>query len=249
MTKKELGQHWLKQQTYIEQIVDAVELTQDDIVLEIGPGQGDMTRILAARVKKVVAVEFDNVLIEILSKSNLPENVEVISSDIRNFDLDILPAGYKVVANIPYYLTGDIIRKLLYSDNRPSEIVLLVQKEVAERVAAKPGKLSVLGIAAQLVADISLGIVVPAEAFIPPPKVDSQAIVFKLLDEPRIDVEPEKFLKLVKLAFSMKRKKLTNSLASVENSKHILSELGLTDARPQELDFKQWSALYNKIYA
>ncbi len=247
-TGQRLGQHWLKQQSYIDAIVDDADLSKDDVVLEIGPGQGDMTRRIAKKAKQVIAVEIDEELIDALKKSSLPSNVDVVSSDIRNFDLNTMPAGYKVVANIPYYISGEIIKSLLSAANRPALIILLVQKEVAERAAAKPGKLSVLGITSQLLADVSLGAIVPAEAFIPPPKVNSQVVILKPLESPRIEVDVDKFYRLVKLAFSMKRKKLSNSLASIDNSKQILIDLGLIDSRPQELDFEQWQALYNKIY-
>lgn len=232
----------------MEAIVEDAELNKEDTVLEIGPGQGDLTRQLAKAAKEVTAVEIDDELIVALNKSSLPKNVTVVASDIRDFDLSTMPPGYKVVANIPYYLSGEIIKSLLAADNRPSLIVLLVQKEVAERAAAKPGKMSVLAVAAQLLSDVSLGVVVPAKAFIPPPKVESQVVIFKPLKEPRINVDIDKFFRLVKLAFSMKRKKLTNSLASIENSKAVLNQLNLADARAQELTFEQWHALYNSLY-
>jgi len=244
-----LGQHWLKLAQYLEAIADDADLNKEDIVLEIGPGQGDLTRLLAKRAKHITAVEIDDELIINLNKMSLPKNVEVVASDIRDFDLNKMPAGYKVVANIPYYLSGEIIKNLLAADNKPSLIVLLVQKEVAERAAAKPGKLSVLGVTSQLLSDVSLGVIVPPKAFIPPPKVDSQVVIFKPLAEPRISVNADKFFKLVKLAFAMKRKKLSNSLASIENSKQILTELKLIDLRPQELSFEQWQLLYNRIYS
>jgi 16S rRNA (adenine1518-N6/adenine1519-N6)-dimethyltransferase len=123
-----------------------------------------------------------------------------------------------------------------------------VQKEVAERAAAEAGKLSVLGITSQLLSDVSLGVIVPPSAFIPPPKVDSQVVIFRPLDKPRIDVDVEKFFKLVKLAFSMKRKKLTNALAPIEGSRQILENLDLANLRPQELDFTQWKNLYDGVY-
>jgi len=243
-----LGQHWLKQAQYLDAIIEDAELTKEDIVLEIGPGQGDLTRALAKAAQSVTSVEIDDDLIVALNKSSLPKNVTVVASDIREFDLSSMPPNYKVVANIPYYLSGEIIKSLLNSVNRPNLIVLLVQKEVADRAAAKPGKMSVLSVTSQLLADVSLGVVIPPKAFIPPPKVDSQVVIFRLLESPRIDVDIDKFFRLVKLAFSMKRKKLSNSLASIENSKQVLSDLNLADSRAQELTFDQWQALYNSLY-
>lgn len=243
-----LGQHWLKLAQYLDAIIDDAELTEQDNVLEIGPGQGDLSFKLAKIANTVTSVEIDQKLIDNFAKATLPRNLTIVASDIRDFDLSSMPVGYKVVANIPYYLSGEIIKLLLSSDNKPSLIVLLVQKEVAERAAAKPGKLSVLGVTSQLLSDVSLGVIVPPEAFIPPPKVDSQVVIFKPLSQPRINVETEKFFRLVKMSFAMKRKKLSNSLASIDGIKEILSQLELLDSRPQELGFDQWQQLYNKIY-
>jgi 16S rRNA (adenine1518-N6/adenine1519-N6)-dimethyltransferase len=243
-----LGQHWLKHAQYLDSIAETAELTKADTVLEIGPGQGDLSFKLAKKADRVIAVEIDDELIESFGRADLPKNLEIIASDFRDFNLDSLPTDYKVVANIPYYLTGEIIRTLLAANNRPSLIVLLVQKEVAERAAAGPGKMSVLGVTSQLLSDVSLGVIVPPSAFIPPPKVDSQVVIFRPLQQPRIEVDTQKFFKLVKLAFAMKRKKLTNSLASIENSRQILEELDLADMRPQELNFEQWRSLYERVY-
>ena len=242
-----LGQHFLKDKRYLDTIAEFAEVNQDDSILEIGPGQGDLTAIIARKAKNVTCVELDEVLAERL-KGQVADNVEIINKDIRGFDLGHLPEGYKVAANIPYYISGEIIRLLLEADNQPESITLLVQKEVAQRAAAKPGKMSVLAIASQMYSDVELGAEVPAIAFSPPPKVDSQIVRFRVISEPRINVDHDKFFKLVKQAFAMKRKKLSNSLAGYENGLQVLKELNLSAKRPQELDFEQWERLYEELY-
>jgi 16S rRNA (adenine1518-N6/adenine1519-N6)-dimethyltransferase len=148
--KKSLGQHWLKDEASLTAICDAAELTQTDTVLEIGPGQGSLTSQLVRRAGKVIAVELDEYLASEIPFRVTDDNLEVVQGDILKFDLTQLPFGYKVVANIPYYLTSNLIRILSESPNPPSVMVLLVQKEVARRIAAKPGQMSLLSVSAQL---------------------------------------------------------------------------------------------------
>src|SRR5947209_7653215 len=139
--KKSLGQHWLKDEATLEAICEAANLTKADTVLEVGPGLGDLTRQLLNRAGKVIAVEIDKDLVAWLPAHN---NLEVVQDDILKFDLTELPVDYKVVANIPYYLTSNLIRILSESPNPPQTVVLLVQKEVAERLVAPPGQMSIL---------------------------------------------------------------------------------------------------------
>ena len=148
MPKKELGQHWLKDRGILAAIADDADLHEDDVVLEIGPGLGTLTSELLRRAGKVIAVEFDPDLARKLPGQFPGKNLEVIHTDILQFDLDTLPAGYKVVANVPYYITSKIVEKLMTARNRPSVTVLLVQKEVAERIAAGPGDMSILALSA-----------------------------------------------------------------------------------------------------
>jgi len=193
---KKLGQHWLRDSVSLKSIADCAELSPDDVVLEIGPGLGTLTEVLLQQAGQVVAVEIDEELAESLrgmagghpgldpgSRKKLNEKsssvLEIINTDFLEFDLSQLPVGYKVVGNIPYYITSKIVRKLLTAENKPSLIVLLVQKEVAERLAAEPGEMSVLSVAAQFYADVSLGPIIKAEKFDPPPKVDSQVVIFR----------------------------------------------------------------------
>jgi len=176
--KKELGQHWLTDRFILGEIADAAGIEQKDTVLEIGPGLGTLTSELLRRARSVVAVEFDSELAHKLPGQFPGKNLKVLNEDILSFDLDTLPKGYVVVANVPYYITSKIIQKLMTATNKPRIAVLLVQKEVAERIAAEPGDMSILAISAQVYAEAKLGIEVPKEFFTPPPKVAPKAIIF-----------------------------------------------------------------------
>ena len=213
MAKKSLGQHWLSDQDALNKVITTADLAQHDAVLEIGPGRGDLTRLLLDKVDSVIAVEVDKDMIEQLV-STLPEgNLYLVHQDIREFDLFRMPKGYKVVANIPYYITSNIIRLLLEAENKPASITLLVQKEVAERITADAGSMSLLSVSVQFYAQAQLGDVVSAKLFNPVPKVDSQIVHLKTYDKNPYDVDTKKFFRLVKAGFSARRKKLKSSLA------------------------------------
>lgn len=252
--KKSLGQHWLRDRGVLSDIADGAELTADDTVLEIGPGLGTLTSELLRRAGKVIAIEIDSDLARKLPGQFPGKNLEVINADFLDYDLSTLPMGYRVVANVPYYITGKIIQKLMTADNKPSITVLLVQKEVAERLAAKPGDMSLLSVSAQIYADVSLGNVVPAELFTPPPKVDSQVVIMRARKEPLINNANEnKFFRIVKAGFSAKRKKLRSSLAgglgiSKDEAEHILKKASIdSNDRPERLDLNDWIGLLDFI--
>ena len=178
--KKSLGQHWLYDEASLRKICDAAELRPEDTVLEIGPGLGTLTELLVQKAGRVVAVELDEKSgprSAVKGKGRQPgsqsRKTYCTSTLLR------LPAGYKVVANIPYYLTSNLIRMLSETPNPPSAAVLLVQKEVAERVVATPGHMSILSVTAQFYWAARLGGVIPARVFKPPPKVDSQILILK----------------------------------------------------------------------
>ncbi len=246
-TKKHLGQHWLKDRYVLDHIADCADVGPDDVVLEVGPGLGTLTSVLLARAKKVIAVEFDKDLARKLPGQFPGKNLDVVHSDILEFDMRGLPEGYKVVANIPYYITSKIIQKFMTSEHKPSVVTLLIQKEVAERVAAAPGNMSILAIGAQLYADASLGDVVPAEFFTPPPKVDSQVVTLRTRPATLpVGVDEQLIFRLVKAGFSAKRKKLRTSIggglgidkAQVEV---LLREANISpDDRAEALSIEQW---------
>lgn len=248
LPKKSLGQHWLTDKSILQAIVEAASVSPEDNVLEIGPGLGTLTAELLNTVAHVTAVEFDHDLAVSLQKRlNNPSNLKVIEQDILSFDLTSLPKNYVIVANIPYYLTSQLIRVISESSNPPKTAVILIQKEVAERVCAKPGSMSLLSVSAQVFFEASLDIVVPAELFTPPPKVDSQVLVLKRRKNTTVPTAIQKdFFRVVKAGFSERRKKLRSSLSGglrIEKSQadSLLSSVGISpDARAQELGIEDW---------
>lgn len=245
--KKSLGQHWLKDRDVLISIADEAGITPNDTVLEIGPGLGTLTSELLRRAKKVVAVELDQDLARKLPAQFPGTSLEVVNQDILSFDLRTLPEQYVVVANVPYYITSKIIQLLTTATNKPRTIVLLIQKEVAERLAAMPGDMSILAVSAQIYAKVRLGNVVPAALFTPPPKVDSQVVVLEMRPTPLIGPEREKvFFRVVKAGFVAKRKKLRSSLASglhisKQEVETLLQSKGISpDDRAEDLTLQNW---------
>lgn len=249
-TKKSLGQHWLDDDAALTAMAEAVAVSADDTVLEIGPGLGTLTRYLVARARQVVAVEFDEQLAAELPNRVAVDNLRVEHQDILRFDLTALPPGYKVVANIPYYLTSNLVRVLSESANPAQAVALLIQKEVAERAAARPGAMSLLSVSAQFYWDVSLGMVVPAELFTPPPKVDSQILILHRRDTPLFpDVDTKQFFRIVKAGFSQKRKTLLNALSgglaiSKDDARALLERAAIEPTiRAQALNLDDWYRL------
>lgn len=252
---KSLGQHWLKDRAVLAHIADCAELSEKDTVLEIGPGLGTLTSELLRRADKVVAVEFDPELARKLPAQFPGKNLEVVCSDILSYDLSVLPKNYSVVANVPYYITSKIVQMLMTATNKPRISVLLVQKEVAERLAAKPGNMSILAISAQLFADVTLGDIVPAEFFTPPPKVDSQVVILRTRKTSYLgDVNEAEFFKIVKAGFSEKRKKLRSSLSGGlkitkdEAEDYLLKADINKDVRAEALSIEDWIRLTRIVY-
>ena len=251
---KSLGQHWLRDRDVLAHIATSAELTHRDTVLEIGPGLGTLTSELLRRAGRVVAVEYDGELARKLPAQFPGKNLEVITGDILKFDLSTLPPDYKVVANVPYYITSKIVQMLMTAVNKPSIAVLLVQKEVAERLAAKPGDMSILAVSAQVFADVTLGNVVKAELFTPPPKVDSQVVILRTRQMPFFtDINESDFFRVVKAGFSSKRKKLRSSLAgglklSKTEIEIILNKANINpDVRAEALNLDAWVRLTNVV--
>ena len=251
IARKSLGQYWLKDDSILADIVRSARLTSKDTVLEVGPGPGFLTKHLVAQAGKVIAVEVDKPLAKGLAGHFQAPNLRVVAEDVLKFDLTKLPEGYKVVANIPYYLTSHLLRLFCTSANPPSLMVLLVQKEVAERVAAKPGKMSALSVSVQLYYQPELGQVVPANVFQPPPKVDSQVLILRRHSKPLFkDLDEKEFFRVVRAGFSSRRKKLRSSLSgglriSKEETDRLLSAADINgDLRPENLTLQQWHRLY-----
>jgi len=263
--KKSLGQNFLKDAEVLGRIIKAAGLSSDDVVVEVGPGQGALTELLAGVCKKVVAIELDDRLIEPLhTKFVGNENVEIIHDDILKLNLPELmekelkasaAKGYKVVANIPYYITAPIIRLFLETKIPPSVVMFMVQKEVAERIAAKPGEMSILAVSVQYYAKAEFLFTVFKESFSPVPKVDSAIIKItynsQLTTNNREEVK--KFFRIVKSGFSAKRKTLINNLSNglQIDKKEIEEKLGSIgfspSVRAQELGVEDWKKLQNLL--
>ena len=214
---KGMGQNFLVNKGALEKIIKSADLKKEDVVLEVGPGIGTLTQELAKSVSKVIAIEKDKKMIEIL-KETLKEfkNVEIIQGDILKTNIE-LPKQYKLVANIPYYLTSPLIRKFLENppnQNQPEEIILMVQKEVAQRICANPKNMSILAVSVQFYAKAKIIFYVKKENFWPKPKVDS-AIIKITPQKLSPSVSVELFFKIVKAGFSQPRKQIGNNLLAL----------------------------------
>lgn len=252
--KKSFGQNWLKDQHTLDIIVKSADINQSDTILEVGPGLGHLTEKLVATGAQVIAVESDKDLIFPLKQKLLKtKNIKIISSDILKFNLNDMSKGYKVVANIPYYLTSNLIRMLLESDNKPQSMVLLVQKEVAQRIVAGPGQMSILAFSVQYYAQPEIVADVSRELFEPVPNVDSSIIKFDIRKKPLFDADSKKLFRIVRGGFSNKRKMLKNSLsAALQIDQSIVTDILINcsisqNSRAQELGFEQWRRLYLAI--
>lgn len=245
---KGLGQHFLVDGDSLQGIIAAAEPNSGDTVLEVGPGLGVMTRPLTRIAGQVVAVETDEILAELLRR-DAPENLQVVCEDIMEYDLQQLPAGYKVIANIPYYLTSKLMRRLIESTNPPTAMSILIQKEVAERVVALPGRMSMLALSVQYYGTAEIALIVPRDRFWPAPDVDS-AVLKVTLTGRAFEADTRKLFRLMKAGFGEKRKQLKNSLSgglnvSIEVATELIAAAGLSPtARAQELSLAEWRQLY-----
>lgn len=250
-TNKSLGQHWLKNRTVLDEIADlsaygfAEKTGKKPLCLEIGPGLGFLTSSLLKRFDRVVAVEYDDRLAANLPKSFPGKNLEVVNADILKYDFKKLQGDYVVAGNIPYYITSPIIEKVLTVENLPERVVLLIQKEVAERILSD--KETVLSLFVKNRADVAAGPVVLKDEFTPPPKVDSQVIVM----EPHAPEVSDEVFELIWRGFSSPRKKLVHNLSGLKPREELLQifdEVGISlDARPGDLHLADWAKLYQKM--
>ncbi len=261
--KKYLGQNFLKNKNIARKIIEAANVGKDDVVLEVGPGQGALTNFLLRKSGHVIAVEKDKNLIDFLmDKFKDNHNLKIVHNDIlkfkpQNFSLE--PHKYKIVANIPYYITSRFLKQFLESEYQPSLMVLMVQKEVADRIIARDKKESLLSISVKVYGKPKIIIKVPAGNFAPKPKVDSAVIrienISKNFFNPPADenkIDEKKFFGLLKLGFSHKRKLLKNNLLknrqgrslSVENSEIFQKCKIPALSRPENLSLENWKCLY-----
>lgn len=254
MPNKRLGQHWLKDRLMLEAIADSVPLSLEDIVLEIGPGLGTLTSVLLARAGRVLAVEYDKELARKLPAQFPGKQLEVRNDDILEFDVSELPTGYRVVANVPYYITQKIVEKFLFATNKPESMTLLVQQEVAEKLAASTGDTTAIAMKLQCQYDVHLGTYVPKEYFIPPPLVNSQVVVCKNRHMDKdAEINTQRLYKVIDAGFSAPRKKLRTSLAGglgmQKDEVELLCRAAGIDPnlRPSEVSLGQWKALAGSL--
>jgi len=264
---KGLGQNFLIDHSVFDRILGASELTKDDTVLEVGPGVGLLTRRLSEAAGRVVAVELDIKMIAVLGETlSGCDNVHIIQGDILEVDpvatvSEILPGDarganlrYKVVANLPYYITSAVLRRLLSSRVRPELLCVMVQREVADRIRAKPGKSSLLSLSVQVYGEPELIAGVPARSFYPRPKVDSAVLRIRTHDRPLIREEQlASFFRVIRAGFGQKRKQLHNSLNALPFSHDAvlgaLAEAGIApERRAQTLTFDEWQRLVDALY-
>ena len=250
--KKGLGQHFLIDESVLDKIVAAAELDKTDTVLEIGPGLGVLTRVLVEHAGRVVAVELDEKMVRILQESlGQSPNLEIVQGDILEIEPgDLIREAYKVVANLPYYITSAVLRHLLEAQHKPTLLVLMMQWEVAQRILAGPGDMSILAVSVQFYGKPRLVTRVPAGAFWPRPEVDSALVRIDVYPEPPVPVtDVDWFFKVVRAGFHQKRKQLKNTLAG---SLHLTKEqvvaamqaVGIDPRRRAEtLGLEEWAAL------
>jgi 16S rRNA (adenine1518-N6/adenine1519-N6)-dimethyltransferase len=250
------GQNFLINEKIYDEIVSAAGVNSQDTILEVGPGLGFLTAKLAKVAKKVIAVELDDKLASFLQiglDSQDVENVEIVNQDILKFNPEVLEPNYKVVANLPYNITSIFLRTFLNHNNRPQSLVLMLQKEVAERLAAKPGDMSMLALSVQFFGDVEIVREVKAGNFWPEPKVDSAVVRLILKDENHSSISRDQekaFFRMAKIGFSAKRKMLKNNLAAglrIENSEaeKIITSVGLdARTRAEDLSVAEWQKLF-----
>ncbi len=259
---KRLGQNFLVDKRVLEKIIEVASPSSKDLILEVGPGLGMLTVELARRVKKVIAVEKDKVLSQTLKdilRFKGINNVEVMNKDILKISDKILNYDYKIVANLPYYITSPFIRKFLEAEHKPKLMVLMVQKEVAQRICAKPPKMSLLAVAVQFYAKPEIVSYVSKKSFFPQPKVDSA--ILRIAPRKNADsyaekrgISPEQFFKIVKAGFSSRRKFLINNLSrelKIKNYKLkiVFDQIGLGQKlRAENLSIEDWIKLYYELY-
>lgn len=255
--KRSLGQNFLHDPNTLHKIVAAAELTATDTVLEVGPGTGALTTQLAAAAGRVVAVEIDNRLIPILQRELAPfPNVEVHCADILQVSIPELigASPYSVVANLPYYITSAILRHLLEAEHKPRRMVVTVQQEVAERLAAQPGDLSVLAVSVQFYGKVQVVSHIGAAAFWPRPDVASAVVRIDVYEQRPVDIPSEAlFFRVVKAGFGQKRKQLRNSISAglglTAADAAILLEQSAIDPmrRAETLTLDEWAALSRAV--
>lgn len=262
---RERGQNFLINRDVLDDMIAAADLKKDDIILEVGPGFGVLTLELAQRVKKVIAIEQDKILInalqENLEKENI-KNVEIVEGNILQLPTthyQLLTTNYRIVSNLPYQITSRFLRQFLAEENKLQDMTIMVQKEVAERICAKPGDMSLLAASVQFYGQPKIVRNVSKECFWPEPKVDSAILRIVLPPSLKLrrakEIDEKYFFKIVRNGFLHRRQKLVNNLSNAfrldkKNLELTLKEMGISEnARAQELSVEQWIKLSKRISA
>jgi len=249
--KKSLGQNFLKSTNVIEKIIKAADLKTSDVVLEVGPGKGVLTKKLLEQANKVIAIEKDHRLIEFLQEKFKDEikngKLELIYGDILKIKNSDLFKNYKIISNIPYYITGKFLRKFLSTDFQPSKIVVMLQKEVAQRITTPKGKESILSISIKSYGKPKYIDTVKAENFSPQPKVDSAILLIDDISKDFFnEIDEKSFFQIVKIGFSNKRKMLVNNLLFIPKKElsQIFKKLKIPlKTRAEDLSLEEWKML------
>ncbi len=250
--KKSLGQNFLKSKRILEEIVRVGEISNQDFVIEIGPGKGSLTKKILETGAKVWAFEKDSRLINLLEEKFFKEinsgQLTILEKDILNFDLEQINKKYKLIANIPYYITGEILEKFLSSNKQPTSAVLMVQKEVADRIIARDNKESLLSISVKIYCQPKYIKKVPAKLFSPQPKVDSAIIKLNKISKERFElskISEKEFFQMVKTGFSHKRKYLISNLKKVsQNIEQKFQKCQINNKiRAEKLSTEDWICL------
>jgi len=255
--KKGLGQNFLQDNIHLQKLIDTAQILSNEDVLEIGSGLGSLTRLLATSAAKVITVELDQNLIPPLKEIlNIYNNVTIVQGDILELDISqhISTPNYVVVANIPYYITSALIRRLLESSNKPNRIILTVQHEVARRICAVPPNMNLLALSVQVYGKPRIGARIPAGAFYPVPSVDSAVIRIDLFPSSLIPLQNiDIFFRIIKASFNQRRKTLLNSLSgglslSKSETKQLLENVKIDPIRrPQTLVIEEWITLSHQL--
>lgn len=253
--RKRLGQHFLIDEGVLSLIVGTAELSPTDVVVEVGPGLGILTKELASRAGRVIAIELDDKLAALLKQTLASfSNVTIVNDDVLGLEpKDLLKGqrvGYKVVANLPYYITSPVLSHFLEASAKPQTMIVMVQKEVAEAIAAEPGRMSLLSVSVQFYGEPRIISRVPAQSFYPVPKVDSAILRIDLYSQPAVAVADEgSFFELVRAGFATPRKQLVNSLAQGLGlaKAEVLTLLERADIesrrRAETLTLEEWARL------
>jgi 16S rRNA (adenine1518-N6/adenine1519-N6)-dimethyltransferase len=254
--KKSLGQNFLKSKEALRALVEAGKVGPDDVILEVGPGKGVLTAELLKLAKKVIAVEKDDRLIELLQETFTQEiaagKLEIVHQDILEFDPSVLGGDYKIIANIPYYITGTFLQKFLEHTFQPNTMVIMVQKEVAQRIVAKNDKESILSMSVKAYGTPKYVMTVKAKYFSPAPNVDSAIIaIYDISKNFFNEFSEQKFFEIMKLGFAHKRKMLIGNLSeeySREKLLGVFSYIGLSEkVRAEDITLEDWKNLIVKL--